>query len=480
MGTCFPNEILGVKGYLVTHQNSLRKLCLVTERDCDAGEEAPPLTGFANLQELSWKGLSYSQHRASLKAFLESHHKNLTSLELDFIKWRETRLVSLADSDDSDEDEATLEDSILPNSEDGYKDFMPNLQTFSLSATCFKEPWDCIIEAFNLRYVRELRLLRCDQAFKLLEYMALTGLCIDATKVELVLREVHFPEWTSLTMVDFLSPFNSLEDLFIMFESDFNNKPYYKMILRHRETLRRLVYHRRNYAHEDTIPCHGGYYDVPLRPQDGEFAHILHETKLECVGVCGKPRVLQKSFQSRASALVSLKLLHLRHAGKVEPRRKFHYEPKGYTDLESEPEEGSTEGSENGTTSPFESVPSTPDPDRSFWPSKEEQIKDKNWPDEEEKELENFADWAFGPYGFPSVQVLASGDFSHGNRFAASQRLWCRNTLSHPTDKRRRTVEKGDLIERGLVDANMDLLIACPVSPVLYRYGTPHQFPGLS
>lgn len=40
---------------------------------------------------------------------------------------------------DEDEDNSTpLIDLILPEREDNYKDFLPNLQTFSLSAVSFK------------------------------------------------------------------------------------------------------------------------------------------------------------------------------------------------------------------------------------------------------------------------------------------------------------------------------------------------------
>lgn len=39
------------------------------------------------------------------------------------------------------------------------------------------------------------------------------------------------------------------------------------------------------------------------------------------------------------------------------------------------------------------------------------------------EEFLSFADWAFGPSGFPNLQVLAFGDFSHEDRYSSQQFL---------------------------------------------------------
>ena len=39
-----------------------------------------------------------------------------------------------------------------------------------------------------------------------------------------------------------------------------------------------------------------------------------------------------------------------------------------------------------------------------------------------------FADWAFGPSGFRSLQILAYGDFSYSGRYAQQQFLFRRST----------------------------------------------------
>ena len=44
------------------------------------------------------------------------------------------------------------------------------------------------------------------------------------------------------------------------------------------------------------------------------------------------------------------------------------------------------------------------------------------------KSLLAFADWAFGPSGFCSLQILAYGDFSYSGRYAQQQFLFRRST----------------------------------------------------
>ncbi len=91
--------------------------------------------------------------------------------------------------------------------------------------------------------------------------------------------------------------------------------------------------------------------------------------------------------------------------------------------------------------------------------------------------MQDFANWAFGPDGFPCLQVLASGDFSHEDRFAATRTVWCRDRVSN--NKEWRPIEPGDVAEQELIAVNMDMLSACAVSPLFYEEGIEDRFPGL-
>lgn len=279
-----------------------------------------------------------------------------------------------------------LTDLILPMREDEYGGFLPNLQTFSISAASFKGSWDRLINALNLHSVKELRLLNCKFAVELLDYMARTNDYLDATKVELILRQVEM-HGMEFDVIDFLAPFDGLEDLFLMFQSDYADEYYAKMILRHRDTLRRLVYHRRHYCMTEKAPYWEEDCDSSLEDTEGGgFAEIVRETKLERAGVCGEPSKLQKSFQSIASRVDSLKLLHLRFTGKAERKPKFFKESEAYGGNSPSPEfnRAYIEAHRNETTPPRRSPGPTEAEFRIRW----EQIQGENWRNDGEEELE--------------------------------------------------------------------------------------------
>ena len=483
MGTCFPRALLGEDGYVVIHQCDIRKLALKTEGDCFS--RGLPLEKFTNLRELSWAGLLSHDDCAALKAFFDLHHEKLASFEVDFVNWAEVKdRFDLPDDDEfrdnnGEDDSNLLTNLILPEREDEYKGFLPNLQKLSLSAASFKGSRDRLINAFNLPIVKELTLLNCKFAIELLDHMVRTNVTLHATQVELVLRrpEAFISEYE---LVDFLAPFERLEKLFVMFDSDYADRFYVEMILRHRDTLRRLVFHRRYYCLAEQAPYWEEYCDSSVEEEPGNgFARILFETKLEGAGVCAAPSKLQKSLQAVAIGIDSLKLLHLRFTGKAERKPKFLNDSDAYYDRpEASPQflRASSEARRNGTTPPRSFLEPSEAEFRIRW----EKIQGENWRDDEEKELEAFADWAFGPDGFPRLQVLASGDFSYGKRFAETQTLWCRKIGGSRSKKTWRTVEQSDIAENELIDANMDMLSACPVSPLFYRYGRGDEFPDIS
>ena len=137
-----------------------------------------------------------------------------------------------------------------------------------------------------------LRLLNCKQTVELLEYIAITDIYLNAIKIELILRqaEIYHIEFDS---VDSLAPFHGLEDLFLIFQSDYADKYYIKTILRYRDTLRRLVFYRRYYCKAEKAPYWEEYCDNPLdKTEGGGFANVLNKTKLEYIGVYKEPSTL--------------------------------------------------------------------------------------------------------------------------------------------------------------------------------------------
>ena len=222
-----------------------------------------------------------------------------------------------------DENSTPLADLILPNGKGEYKSFLPHFQILSISAASFKGSWDRLIDGFNFFSVIELRLLNCIFAVELLDYMARKDVSLQATKIELVLPRSEMEEF-EINSVDFLAPFDALEDLFLMFESDSSDGNYIDAILHHRSTLRRLVFHRRHFCMAEKAPCFEEFCDSPTdEMKDGGFAKILLESELQSAGICAPPSELQNSLQGVVSSVGSLKLLHLRFTGKAKRKPKF-------------------------------------------------------------------------------------------------------------------------------------------------------------
>lgn len=87
--------------------------------------------------------------------------------------------------------------------------------------------------------------------------------------------------------------------------------------------------------------------------------------------------------------------------------------------------------------------------------------------------IDNFAEWAFGPSGFPQLLVLAFGDFSYGRLHRQRNVLYGRNDPmgKEGTGSHHRTLTPADKELWGLVVANLDTLSACPDLAILHQAG---------
>lgn len=79
------------------------------------------------------------------------------------------------------------------------------------------------------------------------------------------------------------------------------------------------------------------------------------------------------------------------------------------------------------------------------------------------RKFQDFAQWAFGPYGLPSLRIIAFGDFSYGGRYHQHNVLLCRNTSpSWSGDKNFRHLTEEDHSLWDLLKTYSDVLEACP------------------
>jgi hypothetical protein len=89
------------------------------------------------------------------------------------------------------------------------------------------------------------------------------------------------------------------------------------------------------------------------------------------------------------------------------------------------------------------------------------------------KPLHDFAQWAFGPTGFPSLRVIAFGDFSYEGRFPLDNLFLCRNIMSAQLSQNAdagsnfHQLTREDPMWKDLLNKYYDFLQACPDRPIV-------------
>ena len=465
MGTCFPGQLSGPDGFIQTWQPGLRKVYLVTDPDCDLGSSHQKNLEFPNIQEFSWKGLRKRSHCRWVKALLRSYHKQITFLELDFadLKDMQDQHSYIAPTTPGQTTGPTpLAEMILPCPLTDGQEFLPKLRTLSISNAPFEGDRELLAEAFKITKVKNLKLLKCSSTSTLLHEFWEDGTCLGAIRVELMLSD--FDEDVDIeSRLTYLSSFHALEDLFLMFEKEDETEYSLDLLFLQRPTLRRLVLHGRYYGMTPIAPYENEYHDSSFHQTFVEgLDTLLVGAGIECLGVCEMPGCLQRAFKAIAPTTESLKLLHIRFTGLRNSRPIFFDIYNSLIGLDEDEVEQAFPA-----MFPIHEL-------KTQW----RRIKNRTWLEEEKKELETFANWAFGAHGFPNLQVIAYGDFSYGKRFATTQRFLCRETYRPTRNKKWRPVQLSDAAHLELIEENMDMLSACPVSQLSGGEGRPNVFPG--
>ena len=75
--------------------------------------------------------------------------------------------------------------------------------------------------------------------------------------------------------------------------------------------------------------------------------------------------------------------------------------------------------------------------------------------------------WAFGPDGFPDLKVFLYGDFTHDGRYTYDNAFLCKDGMEEDGTPRVRTLRPDDYELWNLVNANMDMIGACPATQIM-------------
>ncbi|KAH9204561.1 hypothetical protein DL95DRAFT_529207 [Leptodontidium sp. 2 PMI_412] len=492
MGTCVPLEILGERGYITNKQTSIESISLITGGACPIntdGENPINLSAFRSLRHISWTGLQSSKEFDALSRALKNNSEGLRELRLDFVNWSEE------DSFDSDASQNFIASQVLKLSADQCGIMFPALEALSLSDISLENAQKGIAYAFNFHELSSLTLHHCSGSEEFLTEVIGSGQTIRLSSLEVVWGPSDHDIDMCATLSSFLGAFQGLKDLFVSLPGPVDTLELWRSIIHHKSTLTRFVCHQRSVDLHDDSPHFEeeiDLLDLSLLPEDraeldrSESGHPFAALNLESIGLGCVPQHL--SILAPFITSPTLKILHIRKSGVDMEGHKRRSRGTSFWDLDSDEDSSTDEelginldldmtgsnGSSNESTSnsgkPPNSTHSTASLD-SFDTAEIQCLP---------TELREFTNWAFGPHGLPTLEVLAFGDFSYDGRFDVRNKLFCRHTRStrYPGDGTSqqihdklvltfRPVRENDWKLWDLIDRNTEFLKACPTDSIL-------------
>ncbi|KAF5688000.1 f-box-like domain-containing protein [Fusarium denticulatum] len=474
LGTCVPPEILGVNGIVPLQQPSLRSLSLVTDPTCRTyydGECEIDLSSFCNLQSLSWRGPN-SDNLDVLTVALKNNSTHLRILELDFVNWPELREYLGYFSDDEDDMTNYFADVVLGLNRRSPRPLFPRIRVLSLSQVPLSTT---MAHAFNFETLSSLTLRMCPNCDQFVERVVQLNHPIKLKKLEMQESDASH-EWSETFLLDFLNAFEGLEELFISESGPNSALELWGHVAHRHPTLKRLVSHQRRINTNEDSPHFEKPCDMPdlgifgrsmCRIKEDPSQNPLTKLDLEFIGLACIPKRLKYillPFTSKAS----LEVLHIRQSAlDLEQCQSWAInEDAALATLST----GSDTSSESGEPFPWtDSGPTTPTgarEDVTFGPNAVEVAADNNggchWPPLQH-EFHQFVEWAFGPQGIASLDIVAFGDFAHDHRETTYNLLLSRNNDAMSNF---RVLDRYGRDWAEVRDKYRDAMEACPVEPL--------------
>ncbi|KAF5635326.1 AAA family ATPase [Fusarium tjaetaba] len=426
LGTCLPPEILGVLGVIPIQQSSLQSLSLITDPTCRAsydGECEIDLSPFSSLQSLSWRGPT-SDNLHALTVALRNNSTHLRNLELDFLNWHELREYLGYYGDDEDDLDGTKEinyfaDVVLGLNRHSPRPLFPRIRVLSLSQVPLST---AMAHAFNFETLSSLMLRMCPNCHQFLKRVMQLNHPIK-------LKRLEIQEWSETFVLDYLNAFEGLEELFVGEAGPTSALELWGHVAHRHPNLKRFVGHQRMINTNEDSPHFERACDVPDLGISGHSMHRIKEDPsqnplakldLEFIGIPCMPKRL-KYILFPFTSKTSLKVLHIRQsAPNIEQGASWaiNEDPALATSITR-----SDTSSESGESLSWtDSGPTTPTGaagDVTFGPNAVEVTAYNHggslWP-LLQHDFRQFLEWAFGPQGIASLDIVAFGDFAHGGR----------------------------------------------------------------
>ncbi|KAJ5230968.1 hypothetical protein N7489_011676 [Penicillium chrysogenum] len=405
LGTCVPVGVLDQEGYLSRYQQRLDRLSLVTDGTCP--ETLHRLEGVDLLRQCirrNWRRLDHLSIGFVPSAFARA------------LCWESLGFQQ------SELEVGNIETGGARNGDTGIgnRTALPALSTLSLSKVTL--PPDISSEHDAIFYsLRALTLRDCPNQLRLVQLLSRSQKPLRLTHFEFSFDYLlHEPgEGRSLSaVVRFLSSFRGLQHLHLRLSNFPASKSHIRDAIRHHQsTLKSLVYHERQLAPIDADGLFEEDRDVSPAWVTNLSA-IVDLGQVSALGLCASPSA-------------ALQILHLRFSGLDRIHRDIpreittflHETRKGYS---RHPRScwGSVNRNASNDSYNYGSIfDEYFDRSQFEYMDPQQAVLASSAAIAEAEDLVSFAEWAFGPDGLPALQVLAFGDFSHGDRYRSQQFL---------------------------------------------------------
>ncbi|EEQ29197.1 uncharacterized protein MCYG_02016 [Microsporum canis CBS 113480] len=431
---CIPPEVMGRDGYLPTRQKFIESLHIDVASFCTLQAHEPQL--FTRLKSLTWNDLGpvnnpCDKELKMLRRCLEANSHQLVHLGLEVSHWEYIYY-------DPNNDYATISGEIVKAGPDGKRFQFPVLQHLSLEGFNFGHDVD-LLGSLDPEVLNTLTIRVCPSWPRFLDQ-------INAARPSFHLRTVEIQSWTdwgdqsteSMDLVRFLDGCEPLENFYVSMRESAVTLEVWQSLLRHRPTLKSFTYYSTmgepsNIMDTNPYGLANLLYEEPYYRGAGPEWNPLGKLDLELLGINYNAEYLMPVL-SPLTTMARLEVLIIRCSWFV----------RHYFQCPEDPE-----------------TPSVVD-----CPGL------NNEPEENEMTFDAFAQWAFGPDGFRSLQLIALGDFS-SSHFSSGQSeakyeklLICPKTEpeSEPPfpGKNHRVVTRHDRIQQDLLRKHAHALQACP------------------
>ncbi|KAI8711451.1 hypothetical protein NCS52_01408500 [Fusarium sp. LHS14.1] len=453
LGTCIPVNILGTEGILSLQQPSIQTLRLITDPNCLYYFVAPfkyepgiDLSSFRQLLNLSWKG-PRPDHMQPLSVVLSTNSAHLRSLELDFVNLPENFTINDSlcydDSDvgnsSDDQDDGISSTSNSANEDEHVETPRMRVPTFSTSTIFGVDPNSptllfpmirvlslsqvplgaSMAPVFNFETLISLKLRLCPRWEVFIKRILKLNCPIKLKTLEI---QDHGNEDIILDLVD---AFEGLEELFLSHTGPVSALQLWEILARRHATLSRLVCHQRTIELPLDSPVDDELCDLAdlsiygrdMRTiKEDPAKNPLSELDLEFIGLAcipGRVKYLLLPFRSKTS----LKAIHIRQTmSDIDNFGSWAFIEASAPLISRADSDAS---SDSDLTTHTEDSDPGPDWDLDFT-QREPELRN---------EFRHFAEWAFGPDGISSLDIIAFGDFAYGSRTKGRNVFLERNTI---------------------------------------------------